>query len=145
MDIRNHLRCPGAALYSDDGRRVALTAAGGAVRLDESSPRAGVQVLAVAGEIDRVEAEAILDRLTAMLRAPGTRLVVLDLSAVRFMGSHGLIAVVHAQRVAAAQGRTLRGVTGWANRAVSRTVTMSGLDWVVDWFPELPEATRTDR
>lgn len=114
------------------------------IRLDETSPRPGVQVLAVAGEIDRVESEAILDRLTAMLRDPDARLVVLDLSAVRFMGSHGLTAVVHAQRVAAAQGRTLRGVTGRANRVVSRPVTMTGLDWVVDWFPDLSEAIHAD-
>ncbi|MDN5915952.1 MAG: STAS domain-containing protein [Pseudonocardia sp.] len=111
------------------------------VRLDESAPQAGVRVLGVAGEIDRPEAEAILDRLVVLLRAPDAQLVVLDLSAVRFMGSHGLTAVVHAQRRAAALGRTLRGVTGAANRAVSRPITMTGLDWVIDWFPALPEAT----
>lgn len=111
------------------------------IRLDESSPRDGVRVLGVAGEIDRAESEAILARLDLLLRAPDARLVVLDLTGVRFMGSHGLTAVVHAQRTAASLGRTLRGVTGVANRAVSRPITMTGLDRVVDWFPAVPEAT----
>lgn len=115
------------------------------VRLDESAPRPGVRVLAVAGEIDRPEAQEILDRLVVLLRAADAQLVVLDLSAVRFMGSHGLTTVVHAQRTAASLGRTLRGVTGAANRAVSRPITMTGLDWVIDWFPALPEATATKR
>ncbi|RZT83446.1 anti-anti-sigma factor [Pseudonocardia sediminis] len=115
------------------------------ILVDESEPRSGVRVLGVAGEIDRLEAEAILARLDALLRAPDARLVVLDLSAVRFMGSHGLTTVVHAQRIATALGRTLRGVTGAANRAVSRPITMTGLDWVIDWFTSVPEATSTER
>ncbi|MBW0101836.1 STAS domain-containing protein [Pseudonocardia sp. KRD291] len=115
------------------------------VRLDESAPRAGVRVLAVAGEIDRTEAEEILERLVGLLGAPDAQLVVLDLAAVRFMGSHGLTTVVHAQRSAASLGRTLRGVTGAANRAVSRPITMTGLDRVIDWFPSLSSATATER
>lgn len=114
------------------------------VRLAESSPRAGVWVLGVAGEIDRLEAEAILARLDLLLRAPDTRVVVLDLTGVRFMGSHGLTLVVHAQRIATSLGRTLRGVTGPANRAVSRPVRMTGLDRVVDWFAGVPEATSAE-
>lgn len=113
---------------------------GSRIRLDESSPRAGVRVLGVAGEIDRAESEAILARLDLLLRAPDARLVVLDLTAVRFMGSHGLTAVVHAQRTATSLGRTLRGVTGVANRAVSRPIAMTGVDRVLDWFAGVPEA-----
>lgn len=114
------------------------------VHLDARTLRPGVAVLSVAGEIDMLESDAIRSRLVELLRAPEAQLVVLDLSAVRFMGSHGLTAVVQAQRTAAGLGRTLRGVTGDGNRAVTRPVTIAGLDKLIDWFPGLAEATAGD-
>ena len=108
--------------------------------LDTYIPRTGMAVLHVVGEIDHVEARVVQIRLIELLRAPDAQVVVLDLSRVTFMGSHALTAVVQAQRVAAELGRTLRGITGDGNRAVMRPVRMTGLDWVIEWFPGLPEA-----
>lgn len=109
------------------------------VTLSTHTQRTGTTILHVVGEIDRAEARAVQGRLIELLRAPDAQVVVLDLSRVTFMGSHALTAVVQAQRVAAELGRTLRGVTGHGNRPVLRPVRMTGLDWVIEWFPGLPE------
>ena len=126
-------RCGGGVACCADGPDRRL-------RLRVGRPGPGVGVLGVSGEIDMTEAGAVQDGLVEMVRSAGTELVVLDLSEVSFLGSHGLAAVVHGHRAAAELGRTLRGVTGEGNRAVSRPIAMTGLDWVIDWYPRLADA-----
>lgn len=110
------------------------------VQLNVRSVRAGVEVLEVRGDIDLTEAGAISARTHELLCGPA-RMVVLDLSGVRFMGSHGLTTVVKAHRTATEQQTELRGVTGVSNRAVIRPVRMTGLDRLIVWFPSVAEAT----
>lgn len=110
------------------------------VRLTVRSVRAGVEVLEVRGDIDLNESGAISERTHELLCGPA-RMVVLDLSRVRFMGSHGLTTVVAAHRTATEQGTELRGVTGPSNRAVIRPVRMTGLDRLIVWYPSVDEAT----
>jgi anti-sigma B factor antagonist len=110
------------------------------VQLNVRSVRAGVEVLEVQGDIDLTEAGVISARTEELLCGPA-RMVVLDLSGVRFMGSHGLTTVVRAHRTAADQCTELRGVTGVSNRAVIRPVVMTGLDRLIVWYPSLDEAT----
>lgn len=110
------------------------------VHLNVRSIRSGVEVLEVRGDIDLTEAGAISARTHELLCGPA-RMVVLDLSEVRFMGSHGLSTVVQAHRTATEQRTELRGVTGRANRAVIRPVRMTGLDRLFVWFPSVDEAT----
>ncbi|MBC3194274.1 anti-sigma factor antagonist [Pseudonocardia sp. C8] len=109
-------------------------------RLREHTPRPGVTVLEVIGEIDLVEADAIRIRMTELLHRTHPERAVLDLSGVAFLGSHGLTAVVRASRAAGAAGVPLAGVTGPDNRAVIRPVRMTGLDRVITWFPDLSSA-----
>ncbi|TCK27290.1 STAS domain-containing protein [Pseudonocardia endophytica] len=113
------------------------------VQLNVRSIRAGVEVLEVHGDIDLTEAGAITERTHELLCGPA-RMVVLDLSGVRFMGSHGLTTVVRAHRTASEQNTELRGVTGVSNRAVIRPVTMTGLDRLIVWFPSVDEATAAE-
>lgn len=110
------------------------------MRLREHTPRPGVTVLEVIGEIDLVEADAIRLRMTEMLRGTRPDRAVLDLSGVGFLGSHGLTAVVRSSRAAGAAGVPLYGVTGPGNRAVIRPVRMTGLDQVIVWYPDLDSA-----
>jgi anti-anti-sigma factor len=110
------------------------------VQLNVRSIPTGVDVLEVRGDIDLTEAGAITARTRELLCGPA-RVVVLDLSGVRFMGSHGLTTVVQAHRTATEQNTELRGVTGVSNRAVIRPVRMTGLDRLFVWFPSVDEAT----
>jgi anti-sigma B factor antagonist len=112
----------------------------GAVRLRTWWPGDAVAVLAVEGELDNLEAEAVGSELHGLLRDPRTRLVVLDLSEVRFFGSRGLEVVVQGARAARAAGTVLRGVTGQDNRRVIRPLDITGVDAAVPWFPSTDQA-----
>ncbi|MFP5020999.1 STAS domain-containing protein [Pseudonocardia phyllosphaerae] len=126
-----------------DLRRSARTWPGGPdrVQLREHQPRPGLTVLEVTGEIDLSEADAIRERFAALVggERPPER-VVLDLSGVGFLGSHGLTAIVRASRAAREAGVRLSGVTGPENRAVIRPIRMTGLDLVVPWYADLTGA-----
>jgi anti-sigma B factor antagonist len=123
---------PGATWVEPDGTD--------AVRLRTWWPGGGVAVLAVAGELDNTEAEAVGSELHGLLRDPATELVVLDLSDVTFFGSRGLEVVVQGARAAEAAGTALRGVTGPGNRRVIRPLDITGVDQTIPWFPTTDHA-----
>ena len=109
-------------------------------RLRAHTPRPGVAVLEVIGEIDLAEADAIRGRMTELLDRPRPLRAVLDLSGVGYLGSHGLTAVARSSCAAGVAGVPLSGVTGPHNRAVIRPVRMTGLDQVIVWYPDLGTA-----
>ncbi|WP_214402620.1 STAS domain-containing protein [Pseudonocardia lacus] len=110
------------------------------VRLRTWWPSSSVAVLSVEGELDNLEAEAVGDELQGLLRSSRAEVVVLDLTAVTFFGSRGLEVVVQGARAAEAAGTVLRGVTGPANRRVTRPLDITGVDQAVPWFPTTDEA-----
>ncbi|WP_019815294.1 STAS domain-containing protein [Saccharomonospora saliphila] len=86
-------------------------------------PVEGVVIVRVAGEVDLAAAPAL--RHCVDERDPGLRVLVLDLSGVRFFGAAGLSALVHIRGVA--ERLALR----WAVVApdvVSRPLRITGLD-----------------
>ena len=80
-----------------------------------------VVVLHVAGEIDLLTANLLGERVREQL-VPATRVLVLDLTEVSFMGSSGL-----AEIVAASQAEAAQLVLVATNRAVLRPLEATGL------------------
>jgi anti-sigma B factor antagonist len=91
----------------------------------------GRQVVRVGGEIDMLTAPRLRDALTPVVAVPGAD-VVLDLDAVTFLGSNGLGVLVELSQQADAVGTKFRLVC--ANRTVSRPLTLTGLDQVLDFY-----------
>ena len=83
-------------------------------------------VVVVSGELDSAEADDIGDLLHEAIA--GEPVVLLDLSAVRFFGSVGLALVVEAHRAALAGGVPFAVVSGEGNRAVTRPLSVTGVD-----------------
>ena len=109
--------------------------------LEVSTRRAGsCEVLTVAGEIDLSVAGPLRDKITQCLDTRPTVLVI-DLSAVTFLSSPGLSALVDAQR-AGAPDTTVRIVA--AGRAVLRPMQITGLDRVLPGYPTLDAALAAD-
>lgn len=79
------------------------------------------RVVTVLGEVDALTAPALADVLTAQLAT--SRLLVVDLDGVRFLGSAGLSVLFEANELANREDRTLRLVCNSriANRALEAT------------------------
>ena len=89
------------------------------------------------GEIDITNAEQLRDALLTALNAGALGLVV-DLTAVTFLDSAGVTALVRASRRAAATEATVRlAVTA---PAVLRVLNLVGIDQVIQVHPGVPEA-----
>jgi anti-sigma B factor antagonist len=97
---------------------------------------AGRQVVRVGGEIDMLTAPRLRDALSPVVGIPGSD-VVLDLDAVTFLGSNGLGVLVELSQQADAVGTKFRLVC--ANRTVSRPLTLTGLDQVLDFYESATE------
>jgi len=99
----------------------------------------GGVVVHAAGEIDLGSASKLREALDGIEARPAARgPVVLDLTAVTFIGSVGLsLLVEHNQRHRDAGG-VLRVVAG--NRFVARAIVMTGLSDVLTVFDTLDEA-----
>ena len=90
-----------------------------------------VSVLAVGGEIDLGSAPRLRAVLDEVLDGPGAwpiTGVVLDLTAVAFLGSAGLAVLVDAHERAAQQRIALTLVIGGAGSPVARVLQSAGLD-----------------
>jgi anti-sigma B factor antagonist len=100
-------------------------------------------VVTVAGEIDRLT----VDRLRAAVAAgldrvssePGEVPLVLDLTAVRFLGSAGLQALVEATQAARRRREPLRIVVDHT-RPVIRPIELTGLDDLLALYHTLDQA-----
>ncbi|WP_222131205.1 STAS domain-containing protein [Pseudonocardia sp. C8] len=92
-----------------------------------STPRGGLTVLTVRGEVDTLTAPRLggaLDELLARPRDGDGRAIVVDLEGVTFLASSGLGVLIHTARQAAREGRRLFVVA--TNRAVLRPLEVTG-------------------
>ncbi|GLY50421.1 hypothetical protein Lesp01_40770 [Lentzea sp. NBRC 102530] len=98
-------------------------------------------VVRAVGEIDQDTVPALSDELqVAIAVATPPFPVVVDLSGVTYFGSSGLNELVRQQRRARSAGVPLRIAS--AHRAVLRPIAMSGLDQVLDLYPDVELALR---
>jgi anti-sigma B factor antagonist len=98
----------------------------------------GIQVAAVSGDIDMSTSPILLASLLKEIHE-GVRYLILDLTAVHFLGAAGLTALVAAKSEAVAFGT--RGLCMVAHhRAVLVPLTTTGLDAVLDLQPDLARA-----
>ncbi|WP_434444845.1 STAS domain-containing protein [Lentzea sp. E54] len=96
------------------------------------------------GEVDGHTVAALRTELqTAFAMATSPYPVVVDLSAVRFFCSAGLDELVRQHRRAVAARVPLRVVA--ANRAVLRSITMTGLDQLLELYPDVEQALSAGR
>ncbi len=98
------------------------------------------EVLTVAGEIDLNVAGPLRDEITQCLDA-GPEALIVDLSAVTFLSSSGLSALVDAHRMSAPD-TAVRIVA--ADRAVLRPLQITHLDRVLPVYPTVDRALAAD-
>jgi anti-sigma B factor antagonist len=103
----------------------------------------GVVVLTCRGEVDSATAPQLRAAVADGLRDPDGGPVVLDLTAVTFLSSTGLGALVDAHRAAARAGEPLRVVVDHA-RPVLRPIQLTGLDEVLTLYHFVDNAVRGD-
>lgn len=95
-------------------------------------------VLCVHGELDITTSDALRESIVFALRAK-PKVLVVDLSAVSFLASGGLFALVTATRMGAGD-TTVRVVAN--RRECERPIHMTGLDAVLALHRSLDEALR---
>jgi anti-sigma B factor antagonist len=94
-----------------------------------ATPRAGVALLTVAGEVDTVTAPHLGLALDRLLQEPGDVLVA-DLTGITFLASSGLAVLIQAAHRADGTGRRLRLVA--TGRQVRRPLEITGTDQLFD-------------
>lgn len=98
-------------------------------------------IVRVAGEIDQDTVAVLRQELrVALAIATPPFPVVVDLSGVTFLGSSGLDELLEHHRAARAARTPLRIVA--AHRKVVRPLTVSGLDQVLEPYPDVERALR---
>jgi anti-anti-sigma factor len=101
-------------------------------------------IVRAAGEMDQETVPALRTELqTAIALATPPFPVVVDLSGIEFFGSAGLNELLRQQRRAADARVPLRIAA--AHRAVLRPLTASGLDQVLECYPDVEQALRAGR
>ncbi len=103
-----------------------------------------VVIVTVAGEIDLSTAPDLHAALTVALRDAGAGGCVADLTAVTFLGSPGLTALLNATQEAEQRREPLRIVVD-SNRPVIRPIEITGLDQVLRLYHSVDEALHADR
>ena len=101
-----------------------------------SRPYPDTTVLTVRGEIDTLTAPAFTAATEELLTTSG-EILVIDLTAVRFLASSGLAALITAAHRAEDRGIRLRLVI--ASRAVRRPIEITGTATLFDVHPD-PES-----
>lgn len=99
----------------------------------------GAQVVEAVGEVDAATAPALRTAIATALHHASEAPCVLDLTAVTFLGSAGLTALVDATAHAQARQEPLRIVVD-ANRPVIRPIQLTGLDEVLTLYHTIDEA-----
>ncbi len=97
----------------------------------------GIRLLAMDGGLDHTNTDEFADRMDAVL-AGGAKRVVLDLSALTFVSSWGLAALVRAHHRFHAQGGRLAFAD--LHSAVATVLRISHLDRLFDLYPTVEEA-----
>lgn len=96
-------------------------------------------VVAVQGEVDMLTVARLQAAAEEALREAAGLPVVVDLTAVTYLGSHGLAALVEAASKAESHGEPLRLVVD-ETRPVVRPLQVSGLDEVLALYYSVEEA-----
>jgi anti-sigma B factor antagonist len=107
------------------------------VDVSVSRPTGEVPVVAVSGEVDVYSAPVLKERFGELLRDGASTLVV-DLTAVSFLDSTGLGALVEARALTSEQGGTLPLVC--TQDRILKLFTITGLDGVFAIHPTLDAA-----
>ena len=102
---------------------------------------AGVRVLAVDGELDALTAPLLGACLREQCAANPAHLVV-DLEAVRFLGSSGLNCLLDARESALQTPGMQLHIAGLVTRAVARPLEVTGLVERFDTYPTLGDALK---
>ncbi|HEX5407221.1 MAG TPA: STAS domain-containing protein [Pseudonocardiaceae bacterium] len=106
-------------------------------RLSVSTQQTGDnELLSVSGEVDLSTASGLRDAIAKSLAAAPAVLVV-DMTAVTFMGSAGLTVLVEAQQRSAPDTKLRIAV---AHRAVLRSINITGLDRYLAVYPTVEQA-----
>jgi anti-sigma B factor antagonist len=96
-------------------------------------------VVCADGEVDVLTAGRLRAAVDEALREAAGRPVVVDLTAVTFLGSHGLAALADAASQAERRSEPLRVVVD-ETRAVTRPLQITGLDEVLALYYSVEEA-----
>ena len=96
-------------------------------------------VVVVAGEVDLLTVDRLRGAVDAALVYAAARPVVVDLTAVTYLGSHGLAALAGAASMAQGRREPLRLVVDHA-RAVIRPLQLGGLDEVLALYHSVEQA-----
>jgi anti-sigma B factor antagonist len=108
-----------------------------------SSTRAGIAiVVAVAGDVDLSTGPALRTALAKAVDEPGHGPVVVDLSAVTFLGSTGIAVLVDADWQARQHDRDLRLVINPSNTAVTHPLAAAGIRGLLHTFDDVDSAIR---
>ncbi|MEV6608943.1 STAS domain-containing protein [Kutzneria sp. NPDC051319] len=99
-------------------------------------PAEGVVVATVSGEVDMLTAPSL--RAVVAAELDDCKVLVIDLSAVGFLGSAGLAVLVEASHEAQRQQVELRLVA--SGRSVRRPLEITGLTEVLTTFPSRDDA-----
>jgi anti-sigma B factor antagonist len=106
------------------------------VRVDDSPARVEIRL---AGELDLATVPQLRQALDAHARSGQT--MVIDLSALDFVDSMGLAALVRARHRAIARGAKLQLVV--PQESVFKVFTLTHLDRIFDWIPQPPRTQST--
>lgn len=115
---------------------------GGTLRLRALNPAAGVLAIEAAGVLDINAATGFADWLRART-VPGARAVVLDLSGLTFLSTHGVVALLEAGHRSLMAGVRLVLVTG--NRVVDHLLGLLDVADRFDYAGSIAEATAAER
>jgi anti-sigma B factor antagonist len=108
-----------------------------------SSRQVGIAiVVAVTGKVDLSTGPALRAALAEAVDRPGHGPVVVDLSAVTFLGSTGIAVLVDADWQARQRDRDLRLVIGPGNTAVIHPLAAAGIHGLLHTFDDVDSATR---
>lgn len=99
----------------------------GGLGLRARRPQPGVLVVEVSGDVDLATASSLEGFLKRSVAAAPTRALVVDLSAVSFIGSHGLSVLLAWREGGSVDGAALFLAGLEANKRVSRVLEVSGL------------------
>jgi anti-sigma B factor antagonist len=111
----------------------------GSVRSESLSP--GWVVVAISGEIDLEEKDLLTAEIVAAAE-PGVSMVVVDLSAVTFLGSSGVHGLVRAWQALSPRGVGVQ--IGTASPIVERVLQVTGVRQRLEQVAGLPEETAPD-
>jgi anti-anti-sigma factor len=89
----------------------------------------GSQVLAVAGEIDMLTADELVQAVSLILAAGAMRRLVLDLGEVRFLDARGVAALIAARQLGAS--RRVSVVVINCQRSPMRILEITGVDKIL--------------